>query len=72
MLKALLLENIEEHPYKDNSKEGFPKPDTKITKHRENRKFNLIPLNFKTFAQCYKKRKNTSHRLGKYKINVYV
>lgn len=29
MLKALLEENIEEQPYEENSKEGFPKPGTK-------------------------------------------
>lgn len=37
MLKALLEEYIEEHHYKENNKEGFPKPDTKSIKHRENR-----------------------------------
>lgn len=32
MLKALLEENIEEQPYEENSKEGFPKPGTKKKK----------------------------------------
>lgn len=49
MFKALLEENMEKCPYEENSKEGFPKPDTKNTNQKE--QFNSTPLNFKTFVQ---------------------